>query len=101
MSKLYESSDYAGCSARGVNFYYGYEVTKCSKCRKVDNGDCEVTCPDADQEWCFEAKRDGKVVMTLSASELDCEMSDNMVAPLVTGIMKYIETCNPKNGEVK
>ena len=61
---VYTSDDYCGLEVEGYDFYYGYEVTYCDIHKLKCPDSCELS------EWAFQAKVDGKVVMTLPKSKL-------------------------------
>jgi hypothetical protein len=46
------SDDYAAMEVSGVDLYYGYEV-------------------EINDEWCFQMKRDNRVVLTLTKSQIE------------------------------
>jgi len=67
---MYCSDDYAGASIGKLEFYYGYEATKCLRHPEKSDEYCEsVDCDE--REWCFEVSIDNRVIYELSKSELD------------------------------
>jgi len=68
---LYSASDYAGMSACGYSFYYGYEEEK-------------------DGQWAFVMKKGDKELLRYSATELSCRSGDDPKDGLLSGICKAI-----------
>lgn len=68
----YSASDYAGLSAGGVEFYFGYEET-------------------LDEEWCFVAKERGEETLRLPQSKLGVKDRWDVQANLLAGIGEWIE----------
>jgi len=67
---MFYSDDYAGASIGKLEFYYGYEATKCLRHPEKSDEYCEsVDCDE--REWCFEVSIDNRVIYELSKSELD------------------------------
>jgi len=91
---MFCSDDYAGASIGKLDFYYGYEATKCLRHPENSEDYCEsVDCDD--REWCFEASVDNRVIYELSRSELEKLHPDvGLYAPLeflIAGIETYFE----------
>jgi hypothetical protein len=59
MANYYIASDYAGINSKNLSVYYGYEKTMQTEDR---------------EEWCFEAKYNGKTV-TIPFSKLGLDKS--------------------------
>lgn len=83
MSRFYSSSDYAGLCFGDFKFYYGYE-------RTLPHDE------DEDAIWCFEATRNGKVLMLVPWTELpgidesdSCECSMCLMAGIGMFLEKY------------
>jgi hypothetical protein len=74
------SDDYATLKSGRYEFYYGYEVTLNGKVDDDDN----------DNEWCFQVKENGNVIMKLPTSEIIKQIDDkNLDYPrdfLIAGI---------------
>ena len=90
---VYYSDDYAGLELDDIQFYFGYEETKCKKHK--NNCGCE------DSEWAFtviKGKRQ-KLLMKLSQSEIDEKISyqspkdfvDEPYGYLLAGIGIYLK----------
>jgi hypothetical protein len=85
------SDDYAGLDTGPYSFYYGYEVTKCPIKSHKDDEDCyEKNCDE--REWCFEASINGKVVMTLTSSELGGDVNCMDGSGLLKGIGIFLQS---------
>ncbi len=91
---MYANDDYAGMSIGKLDFYYGYEVTKCLKRPKkteewCDENDCE------NREWCFVVSSGDKRLWIVSESELKKKNpNDDLYDPLrslVAGIENYFK----------
>jgi len=79
--RVYSASDYAGLSANGASFYYGYEQTACVECLGHNCKDH----PDAEQEWCFVATLPNLTV-TIASSRLGSKDKFNCDENLLLGI---------------
>lgn len=89
---MYANDDYAGMSIGKLEFYYGYEVTKCLKHPKKDEEWCdEHDCEN--REWCLAVTCGDKTIWIISKSELEKKNPDdtlhNPITYLVTGIETY------------
>ena len=98
----FSASDYIGGSHNGTAYYYGYEVCKCDKCGQVNASEYCENCPDADSEWCFEAKPKKGKVFTKTYKELGAKDMFNLRDCFIRGMMAYIEflTSQSKKGKV-
>lgn len=86
---VYTSDDYCGLEAKGISFYYGYEVTACPVNSHKDEDDCyEKDCDK--REWCFVATENGVEVMKLTKSELHPEEGEEPFWYLIAGIGHYL-----------
>ena len=66
---MYSNDDYAGMTIGQLEFYYGYEVTKCLKHPDKSDEYCEnMDCDE--REWCFEVSLGEKSIWIISKSEL-------------------------------
>ena len=84
---FYHASDYAGLSFKNGNFYYGYEHSICKECGET-NGPGTEYCSnheDADRDWCFVAKFDGKEIV-IPFSKLGASDMFNVVECLAMGM---------------
>ena len=87
---VYGSDDYVGCSAGDYSFYFGYEITKCSVKSHKDEDDCYENSCDK-REWCFQADKDGKTIVTWAESEFSYNQADDIERKLILGICKFIK----------
>ena len=91
---MFCSDDYAGASIAKLDFYYGYDATKCL--RHPDHSEDYCDSMDCDErEWCFEVSIDERTIYELSKSELDKKHPDTgLYSPLeylIAGIETYFE----------
>ena len=92
MSEFYLASDYAGIRFDGGEFYYGYEKTYCTKCKKIDC-DNEKHDDNGYIEWCFVATL-GDVITTTPFSQLTgCKDMFNVEKCLMAGIGLFLSKC--------
>lgn len=90
---VYGSDDYVGCSAGDIEFYFGYEITKCpTKSHKTED-DCERNNCDK-REWVFQVTNNGNVVFEMLDSELSYPESDDIERKLILGMAHYIKSIN-------
>lgn len=73
MISPYISSDYAGMSAGGVSFYFGYEET-------TEHG-----------EWCFVAREQGREPVCFPQSQLGVKNPWDVATNLLAGIGKWLD----------
>lgn len=89
------SDDYAGCSAGDIEFYFGYEVTKCPvKSHKTEEDCYKHNCEK--REWVFQVTKKEKVVFEMLESELTYPESEAIEAKLIVGIMHYLNSLDKK-----
>ena len=73
----YYSDDYAGLISGNLNFYYGYEVTD----------------PKDEDMWCFQVKKHGEVVYTVTTKEIESSVGVRQLNDvrdyLIAGIGMY------------
>lgn len=91
---MYCNDDYAGMTIGPLEFYYGYEVTKCATHPTKSQQYCEdMDC--CDREWCFAVSKGDDNLYTLSESELKKKNpDDNLYSPikcLVAGVETYFK----------
>lgn len=95
MIRIYESSDYCAASINEYSFYYGYEVTACTV--HPDEPECEEVYLCDSREWCFEAKKNGKLRLRLTTSDFGpVNNPDSTLEYLTRGVMifftKHLQT---------
>lgn len=76
------ASDYAGLRFKDGEFYYGYEHAICKECGGTKYCDEHE---DADRDWCFVAKFDGKEII-IPFSKLGGTDMFNVVECLALGM---------------
>jgi hypothetical protein len=98
---MYSTNDYAGMAIGPLEFYYGYEVTKCLTHPTKSADYCEdMECND--REWCFAVSKGEHDIWVISESELKKLNPDEaLYAPiecLVAGVETYFkenkQTCS-------
>ncbi len=72
----YSSGDYAGLSAGGWQFYYGYEAT------------------NAEGEWLFTASKGAGTYVRLTAKQLKVDDKWNCDAVLMAGLAWFLDLCD-------
>jgi len=89
---MYCSDDYAGMTIGPLEFYYGYEVSKCLDHPDKSDEYCDQVSCDG-REWCFEVSLDDRTIWLVSMSELEKMNPDNgLYSPLeflVAGVETY------------
>jgi hypothetical protein len=97
---MYSNDDYAGMTIGQLEFYYGYEVTKCLKHPNKSEEYCEEK--ECEREWCFEVSLRDKSIWIISKSELKKKNPEtSLYSPiqfLVAGVETYFkehkQTCS-------
>ncbi len=89
--RTYHASDYIGGLIGEFSFYYGYEVSKCTKCGKMTNEYCDE-CDDADRDWCFQVKEKGEAVFTRTCKELGAKDMSVLSDCFIRGMMLFATT---------
>jgi hypothetical protein len=84
---FYHASDYAGLRFKDGEFYYGYEHAICKECGETNGPGTEYCAnhEDADRDWCFVAKFDGKEIV-IPFSKLGASDMFNVVECLAVGM---------------
>lgn len=99
MIDVYLNDDYCGLEVdKEFNFYFGYEMTYCSKCKKHN---CGNDAHEDFREWCFVAERNGEMKF-IPKSKLEKHMKDyqknrELAYYLLTGIALIMKEMK-KNG---
>ena len=90
---VYGSDDYVGCSAGSVDFYFGYEITRCPiKSHKTEDDCYEKDCDK--REWVFQVTKNEKVIFEMLDSEITYPEADDIERKLIIGMAHYIKSLN-------
>lgn len=95
---VYGSDDYVGCNVGNLQFYFGYEVTKCPiKSHKTEEDCYDKGCDR--REWMFQVTENDKVIFEMLDSELTYPESDYIERKLILGMGHYIKSINKTKSE--
>ena len=93
---MYSNDDYAGMTIGPLEFYYGYEVTKCLKHPKKSAEYCEHMECDV-RELCFVVSKGEDNILVISNSELQKKNPDEALYSPIQCLVAGVETYFKEN----